>query len=168
MVVATLEEHPLDRFLDPGARGYPSVHGVVSFCGFQGPLRSLRRPHFPAVSERDHGQSRPCVVLDSYVTDRVASSWLRPNRRALTNRPWRTGQAGNLDIRAGADDEADLTSRRLPVLPSDPLILSASSDGPKSLVVGAGRSDTWLAPASCWTPSICPRVDPGKDAPASE
>jgi len=45
-VVETLEEHPLDRFLDPGARGYPSVHGVVSFCGFQGPLRSLRRLHF--------------------------------------------------------------------------------------------------------------------------
>ena len=36
----------LDRFLDPGARGYPSFHGVVSLCHLQGPLRSLRRPHF--------------------------------------------------------------------------------------------------------------------------
>jgi len=28
------------------ARGYPSFHGVVSLCRLQGPLRSLRRPHF--------------------------------------------------------------------------------------------------------------------------
>ena len=26
--------------------GYPSVHGVVSFCELPGPLRSLRRRHF--------------------------------------------------------------------------------------------------------------------------
>ena len=30
----------------PGARGYPSFHGVASLCHLQGPLRSLRRPHF--------------------------------------------------------------------------------------------------------------------------
>ena len=41
-----IEQHPIDGFLDEGARGYPSFHGVVSFGDLQGSPRSLRRPLF--------------------------------------------------------------------------------------------------------------------------
>ncbi len=45
-IVEPSEEHLLDGFLDPGAGGYPSFHGVVLLGELPGPLRSLRRPHF--------------------------------------------------------------------------------------------------------------------------
>ena len=40
------EQDRLDGFLDPGAGGYSSFHGVVSSANFLGPLWSLRRLHF--------------------------------------------------------------------------------------------------------------------------
>ena len=41
-----IEQDRLDRFLDPGARGYSLLHGVVSFCELPGPLWSLRHLDF--------------------------------------------------------------------------------------------------------------------------
>jgi hypothetical protein len=41
-----VEQGGLDGGLDLDAGGYSSIHGVVSFANFQGPLWSLRRLHF--------------------------------------------------------------------------------------------------------------------------
>jgi len=44
--IFAIEQDLPDGFLDPGARGYSSFHGVVSSAVLQLPLWSLRRPHF--------------------------------------------------------------------------------------------------------------------------
>lgn len=52
------------RSIAPSIRA--QIHGVASFCGFQGPLRSLRRLHFPSVVRTPPRTSDREPIRESY------------------------------------------------------------------------------------------------------
>ena len=58
-VLEPSQQSGLDRGLDLDAGSYSSIHGVVSFANFLGPLWSLRRLHFYSGLRTPPGSSRP-------------------------------------------------------------------------------------------------------------